>query len=141
MPVDMMVNGQYCCTLLQDKVRPAIHCKQSELLDHGVICSRTMQHLIKITMCKSVQCWGREVLAHPPYFPDPAPSDDWLFAHVTEHLWEEQCESEDDINIAVTASLHRLSKNEYRAAIDHIPHRWEKHVDNVGDYIEERTCV
>jgi hypothetical protein len=37
MPVDMMVNGQYCCTLLQDKVRPAIHHKQSELLEHGVI--------------------------------------------------------------------------------------------------------
>jgi len=37
MPVDMMVNGQYCCTLLQDKVRPAIHHKQSELLECGVI--------------------------------------------------------------------------------------------------------
>jgi hypothetical protein len=42
-------------------------------------CSRTMQHLIKITMRKSVQCWGREVLAQPPYFSDPAQCDDWLF--------------------------------------------------------------
>jgi putative ribosome biogenesis GTPase RsgA len=37
MPDDMMVNGQYCCTLLQDKVRPAIHRKQSELLERDVI--------------------------------------------------------------------------------------------------------
>lgn len=58
-----------------------------------------------------------------------------------EHLWGKQRESEDDINTVVTASLHRLSKDEYRAAIDHVPHRWDKHVDNVGDYTKERTCV
>jgi len=33
---------------------------------------------------------------------------------------------EDDINTAVTDSLRCLSKNEYRAATDCLPHRWEK---------------
>jgi hypothetical protein len=41
-----------------------------------------------------------------------------------------------DINTAVTACLKCLSKDEYRAAIDHLPSRWEKCVDSAGDYIE-----
>jgi hypothetical protein len=32
---------------------------------------------------------------------------------------------EDDTNTVVTASLHHLNKDEYRTAIDHLPHRWK----------------
>ena len=42
-----------------------------------------------------------------------------------ERLRGEGFESEDDTNTAVTASLHRLSKDEHRAAIYRLPHRWE----------------
>jgi len=57
------------------------------------------------------------VLAYPPCFPDLTPYDYWLFAHVKEHLWGKEFESKDDVDTAVTASLHHLSKDEYRAAI------------------------
>jgi hypothetical protein len=36
-PVDTTVNGPYYCSLLQDKVRPALRRKQPELLERGVI--------------------------------------------------------------------------------------------------------
>jgi transposase len=88
-----------------------------------------------------VQSWGWEVLAHPPYSPDLAPCDYWLFSHVKEHLRGKRFDSEDDINAAVTASLKRPSKDEYRAAIDRLPRRWEKCVDSAGDYIEWKTYV
>jgi hypothetical protein len=55
---------------------------------------------------------------------------------VKEHLRGKRFVSEDDINTAVAASLKRPSKDEYRAAIDHLPCRWEKCVDSAGDYIE-----
>ena len=58
-----------------------------------------------------------------------------------EHLQGKQFESEDNINIAVTASLHNLSKDEYRAAVDSLPHRCKKRADSAGDYIERRTYV
>jgi uncharacterized membrane protein len=54
---------------------------------------------------------------------DLTPCDSCLFALVKECLRDKQFESEDNINIAVTASLHYLSKDEYRAAIDRLPHR------------------
>jgi hypothetical protein len=36
-PVGTMVSGPYYCSLLQDKVKPALHCKQPELLECGAI--------------------------------------------------------------------------------------------------------
>jgi hypothetical protein len=35
--IGKMVNGQYYCALLQDKVRPTVHCKQPERFEYGVI--------------------------------------------------------------------------------------------------------
>jgi len=31
--------------------------------------------------------------------------------------------------------------DKYRAAIDHLPHRWEKCANSAGDRTEKRTCV
>jgi hypothetical protein len=78
----------------------------------------------------------RVVLAHPPYSPDLAPWDYWLIARVKEYLRGKRFEVEDDTNTAITASLHRLSKDECRAAIDHLRQRREKCVYSAGDYIE-----
>ena len=49
--------------------------------------------------------------------------------------WGKRFESEDVISTAVMATLHHLNKDEHRAAIDHLPHSWEKCVDSAGDYI------
>jgi histone-lysine N-methyltransferase SETMAR len=85
-PPGTTVNGQYYCALLQDKLRLALHRKQLLLLMHGVISSRTMQHLFAIVMCKIWWTLGRGVLAHLPYSPDLAPCDYWLFLCVKEHF-------------------------------------------------------
>jgi hypothetical protein len=76
------------------------------------------------------------VLPHPPYSPDFTPCDYWLFSHVKEHVWGKRFQSEDNINIAVTASLKRPSADKNRAAIDRLPRRWEKCVGSAGDSIE-----
>jgi hypothetical protein len=44
---------------------------------------------------------------------------------VKEHLQGELFESEDDKDAAFTVSLHRLSKDEYKAVTDRLPHKWE----------------
>jgi histone-lysine N-methyltransferase SETMAR len=103
---------EHCVILLQDRATPHRH--------------RDVQNL--------VQGWGWELLAHPLYSPDLAPCDYLLFVYVKEHLRGKRLKSEGD-NTAVTASLCYLTKDEYRAAGDHLPHRWEKCVDIVGDYI------
>jgi hypothetical protein len=73
------------------------------------------------------------VLEHPPYSLDLAPGDYWLLAHVKEYLQGKWFEF--DVNIAVTATVHRLSKDVHRAA-PYLPHKSEKCVDSAGDYNE-----
>ena len=100
MPIGMTIRGQ-------GKVRWDFCCKQPEMLEHGVIllqdsatphCHHDVQNLLR--------CSDWEVLVHPPYSPDLIPCDYRLFAG--KHF-----ESEDDINAAVTASLHHLNKEQH----------------------------
>jgi hypothetical protein len=90
------------------------------VLEHGVILlqdNATPYHQCDVQ--NLVERWGWKMLGHGPNSPNLAPCIDfWLFAHVKQHLRGKQFESEDDINTAVTASLYRLSRDEYRAAID-----------------------
>jgi len=87
-PIGKMVNGQYYCALLQYKVRPALHCQQPELFENSVsLLHKNSTPCHHHDVQNVVHCWGWEVLAHPPYSPDPAPFDLWLFAHVKEQLW------------------------------------------------------
>jgi len=93
-------------------------------------CSRTMQHLTAIVMCK-IWCnvWtGRCWYILPTLQISPHVITGCLHVRT---FW-----IEDDINVAVTASLHHLSKDEYTPAIDCLPHTWEKYVDSAGDYTE-----
>ena len=75
------------------------------------------------------------MLAHPPFSPDLAPCDYWLFTHVKEYLWGKRFKSEDDANVAVTATVHHLSKDVFKAAL-YLPHSWEKCAYSAGDYNE-----
>jgi histone-lysine N-methyltransferase SETMAR len=118
-------------------VRKALCHKQPELLESSAILlqdNATPHHHRDVQ--NMVQRWGWEMLAHPPYSPDLAPCDYWLFSRVKNHLRGKRFQSEDDINTAVTASLRRVTKDEYKAAIDRLPRRWEKCVDSAGAYIE-----
>jgi hypothetical protein len=71
-PVGTTVNGQYYCSLLQDKERPALQSKQLKGLQCDVILLRNKANL---GQCR---CW--EMLAHSPYSTDLAPCDYCLFA-------------------------------------------------------------
>jgi hypothetical protein len=114
----------------------ALHHKLPELLELGIILlqdNATPLHHCDVQ--NFMQCWGWDVLAHPPFSPDLAPCDYWLLTHVKEYLWGKWFKLEDDANIAVTATLHHLSKDVYKAAL-YLPHRWEKCAYSAGDYNE-----
>jgi hypothetical protein len=87
-----------------------------------------------------VQCRGWEMLAHPPTL-NISPRVITGSLLVKEHLQRKQSELEDDTNIAVTDFSHCLSKDEHRSATDHLPCRWEKCVNNPGNYSEYRIYV
>ena len=136
LPVCALDIGLYYCWHLQDKVRPAVCHKHPEVLECGVIFlqdNTTPHHHHDL---QNLVQKGWEVLACPPSSPDLVLCDYRLVAYVKEHLWDKRFELEHNSNTAVTASLHHISKDDYRAAVDCLPCRWEECVDSACVAVE-----
>ena len=77
------------------------------------------------------------VLPHPPYSPDLAPSDYYLFRHLKQHLRGERFDSSEDIKEAVMDFFNSRSRDFFLEAFRELPTRWRKCLENDGGYIEK----
>ena len=59
---------------------------------------------------------GVKLIKHPPYSPDLAPCDFWLFDFIKRNL--ESYEDEESLFSAVTAILRNIPEKEYRKAFE-----------------------
>ena len=80
---------------------------------------------------------GWEVLSHPSYSPDLAPSDYHLFGFVKDQLHGQRYETTEAIQKAVRQCLRMAGTEFYRRGIFKLPERWEKCVQRSGDYVEK----
>ena len=80
LPKGQTVNSRSYCDLLQNHLRPAIRSKRRCLLSKGVCLQQdnARPHTANATMM-TLRHMKSEVLPHPPYSPDLAPSDFHLF--------------------------------------------------------------
>jgi len=77
------------------------------------------------------------ILPHPPYNPDLAPSDYHLFGPIKEHLGRERfCNNEEMIQ-DVQEWLHWQPKDFFLSSICKLPDHWCKCIANQGDYVEK----
>ena len=81
-----------------------------------------------------------EVLPHPPYSPDIAPSDYYLFRSMTHVLADQQCRSSEDIEKWLDSWIASKDEHFYRNGIRPLPERWTKVVANDGQYFESFIC-
>jgi hypothetical protein len=78
-----------------------------------------------------------ELLEYPPYSPDFAPSDFYLFPKLKLFL-AGQCFSLNQEGIAALEGYFAdLTKNHYRDGIMVLEHRWNKCFSLKGDYVEK----
>lgn len=77
-----------------------------------------------------------EVLPHPPYSPDIAPSDFHLFRSMTHGLSEQHFTSYEDIKNWVDSWIASKDEAFFRRGIRMLPERWEKVVASDGQYFE-----
>jgi len=78
-----------------------------------------------------------ELLKHPPYSPDLAPSDYYLFPKLKEYLRGKKFEGDDDVIQAASDWFEGQDKDFYATGIRKLEKRWRKCVDLNGDYIEK----
>ena len=79
---------------------------------------------------------GWEVLPHPSYSPDVAPSYYHLFGFLKDQL-RGRYETTEAIQKAVRQCLRMVGTEFYRRGIFKLPERWEKFVQRSGDYVEK----
>lgn len=77
-----------------------------------------------------------EVLPHPPYSPDIAPSDYHLFRSMSHGLSEEHFTSYEDCKKWVDSWIASKDDSFFRRGIRMLPERWGKVVANDGQYFE-----
>ena len=78
-----------------------------------------------------------ELLKHPPYSPDLAPSDINLFPKLL--LAGQHFSSNQKAIVAVEGYFAVLIKNHYRDGIMALEHRWNKCISLKGDYVKNKN--
>ena len=79
---------------------------------------------------------GWEVLPHPPYSPDIAPSDYHLFRHMSLDLADQRFSSYEATKIWVESWIAKQRPEFWRNGIRKLPERWAKVVASDGQYFE-----
>ena len=124
---------QYVQTLL--KLRCVLHNKRpgrKVILQHN----NARPHTAHLTLEK-IENMRWEVLPHPPYSPDLAPSDYHLFGFVKNQMRGQHYKTNEALQTAVRQCLWATGTEFYCKGIFKLPERWEKCVQRNGDYVEK----
>jgi histone-lysine N-methyltransferase SETMAR len=125
----------YCGQL--ERLRDALLAKRPALINRkGVILQHdnAKPHTAKLTQQK-LRGLGWEVMPHPAYSPDVAPSDFHLFRSLQHFLSGNSFEDIDAIRSALTAFFASKPASFYKQGIEDLVRRWGVVVDNEGEYI------
>ncbi|KAG5305603.1 SETMR methyltransferase, partial [Acromyrmex insinuator] len=78
-----------------------------------------------------------DVLTHPPYSPDLAPSDYHLFTKLKESLAGKRFQSDEEVQTAVTNWTKELAGSFYAEGISKLVSRYTKCIEIDGNYVEK----
>lgn len=131
------ITGTYYASLL-DNLRVEIKKKRRGKLTKGVIFHQdnAPAHKSAVVMAKIHEC-GFQLAEHPPYSPDLAPSDFYLFPKIKNELRGRHFKSDDDVIDAVSLFLEGQDSSFYREGITKLHDRWSKCISLKGDYVEK----
>uniref|UniRef100_A0A7I4YP87 Transposase n=1 Tax=Haemonchus contortus TaxID=6289 RepID=A0A7I4YP87_HAECO len=118
------------------KVADAILHKYPKRLETYLLHDNARPHVVTMTRQK-IQELGWEVLPHPPYSPDLAPSDYHLFRALKRHLRDKTFDNQEQLKLEVGNFFSTQSADFWRSGIDKLPVKWMKVIDNNGDYITD----
>ena len=79
---------------------------------------------------------GIKTVPHPPYSPDLAPCDFWLFPKLKEKLRGCRYETIEEMKEAVMKVIDTLTQEDFHEAFQKLLEWYNKCIAAVGDYIE-----
>ena len=93
-------------------------------------------HTLLVAMARIHDC-GFELVPHPPYLPDLAPSDFHLSPQMKKALAGRHFASDDDVIAAVEGFLESQTKEFFFTGIKALQRRWSKCSALQEDYVEK----
>ena len=78
-----------------------------------------------------------ELLPHPPYSPDLAPSHYWLFADLKKMLRGKRFGSHEEMFAEIEAYFERKDKSFYKKGIEKLEKRCNECITLEGNYVEK----
>ena len=127
-------SGAYCAMLV--KVANVIKQKRDHELRRKTVLyqqDNAKPHTSAITFSKLYDLkW--DLMIHPPYSPDLAPSDYYLFSHLQLHLQGEIFKDCEQAKNEVDAFLESRSVEFFKEGIEKLPKRWQRIIELNGDY-------
>ena len=85
---------------------------------------------------KLIDTMGWTVLNHPPYSPDLAPSDYFLFSQLKNYLRGINYPNNEELEFAVVDWLKKQNSNFYKEGMEKLEEKWSRCVEKKGDYFE-----
>lgn len=137
LPHKTTMTGSYYGELLRN-LRQAVKEKRRGMLTRGplLLHDNAPAHMSRVAQAV-VKDIGFEQLSHPPYSPDLAPSDFYLFRHLKKHLRGTRFGDDDELKQATESYLDSMPQEFYLTGIRELFDRCRKCVDVTGDYIEK----
>ena len=130
------ITGEYYCGLLDKlkeeikKNRPYLNKKKVLFLHDNAPSHRSLKSQAKLNELRF------EMLPHPPYSPDLAPSDYYLFPNLKRWLQGKRFTSNEQVELETDGYFAELSKSYYTKGIEMLKDRWTKCIELKGDYVE-----
>ena len=120
------------------KLRAAIKQKRRGKLSHGVLLHQdnAPAHMSAVARAAIREC-GFQLLNHPPYSPDLAPSDYHMFRSLKDSLRGQKFDSDEEVIHAINSWFEQQDKNFFVDGVKSLAHRWGKCVALEGDYVEK----
>lgn len=114
--------------------KDTIH-RQIKTLGKSYRSCRSVPH--ELTPAKIQELGGIELLPHPAYSPDLAPSDYHLFRSMAHFLRRRNFDNIEAVQVGLAEFFASKTRNWYRRGIMNLAERWLKTIESNGLYFEE----
>ena len=134
---DKLINSVYYIALLDrlsaeiKKTRPHMQKKMVSLHEDNTPRHKSMKTMVKLNELSF------ELLPHPSYSPDLAPSDYWLFADLKQMIQEKRFGFNEEVITETEAYFETKDESFYKKGIGKLEKRWNEFITLEGNYVDE----
>lgn len=136
-PNEKLNSERYCQQL--DDLNQAIKVKRPAMFNrkHIILHQDNARPHTALGTRQKIGQLGWEILPHPPYSPDIAPSNFHLFLSMQNFLNGKKFLNEEDVQQALLQFFASKDKAFYKNGIYKLPNRWQQVINNDGKYCDK----